>query len=264
MKTSIQITLNNLKHSKHFIRTPQKGKTKTPYYKLFATFQHPYQKKKHILYPYICCMASNYNPSNVPQNPNDPPTPTADATSPGPVQSPGGSSGQSVLSGRHSLYRGIRKRSGKWVSEIREPRKTTRIWLGTYPSPEMAAAAYDAAALALKGHDTPLNFPNSRLTYPIPASASANDIRAAAASAAETARVRTESESSSRGAQEQETNVGSTSRVEEEYDDVEELLNMPNLLVDMAGGMLVSPPRIESKSSSDESDGGGDNLWSYT
>ncbi|KAK4571738.1 hypothetical protein RGQ29_030229 [Quercus rubra] len=209
-------------------------------------------------------MASNYDPSNVPQNPNDPPTPTADATSPGPVQSPGGSSGQSVLSGRHSLYRGIRKRSGKWVSEIREPRKTTRIWLGTYPSPEMAAAAYDAAALALKGHDTPLNFPNSRLTYPIPASASANDIRAAAASAAEAARVRTESESSSRGAQEQETNVGSTSRVEEEYDDVEELLNMPNLLVDMAGGMLVSPPRIESKSSSDESDGGGDNLWSYT
>ncbi|KAK9994422.1 hypothetical protein SO802_024125 [Lithocarpus litseifolius] len=214
-------------------------------------------------------MASNYNPSNVPQNPNDPPTPTADATSPGPVQSPGGSSGQPALSGRHPMYRGIRKRSGKWVSEIREPRKTTRIWLGTYPTPEMAAAAYDAAALALKGHDTALNFPNSRLTYPTPASASASDIRAAAASAAEAARVRTESESSSRGAQqaqeqEQETNVGTTSRVEEEFVDEEELLNMPNLLVDMAGGMLVSPPRIESNSSSDESGGGGDNLWSYT
>lgn len=166
------------------------------------------------------------------------------------------------------MYRGIRKRSGKWVSEIREPRKTTRIWLGTYPTPEMAAAAYDAAALALKGYDTPLNFPNSRLSYPIPASASASDIRAAAATAAEAARVRTESESSSRGAQEQEqeqeTNVETTSRVEEEYVDEEELLNMPNLLVDMAGGMLVSPPRIESKSSSDESGGGGDNLWSYT
>ena len=128
----------------------------------------------------------------------------------------------------------------------------------------MAAAAYDAAALALKGYDTPLNFPNSRLTYPISASASASDIRAAAASAAEAARVRTESESSSRGAQEQETSVETTSRVEEEYVDEEELLNMPNLLVDMAGGMLVSPPRIESKSSSDDSDGGGDNLWSYT
>lgn len=162
------------------------------------------------------------------------------------------------------MYRGIRMRSGKWVSEIREPRKTTRIWLGTYPSPEMAAAAYDAAALALKGHDTALNFPNSRLTYPTPASASASDIRAAAASAAEAARVRTESESSSRGALEQATTVETASRVEEEFVDEEELLNMPNLLVDMAEGMLVSPPRIESNSSSDESGGGGDNLWSYT
>ncbi|KAM4069114.1 hypothetical protein ACB094_12G064900 [Castanea mollissima] len=213
-------------------------------------------------------MASNYNPSDVPQNPNDTPTPTptptpdADATSPRLAQSPGGSSGQPVLSGRHSMYRGIRKRSGKWVSEIREPRKTTRIWLGTYSSPEMAAAAYDAAALALKGHDTALNFPNSRLTYPIPASASASDIRAAAASAAEAARVRTESESSSGGGA--QTNVETASRVEDEFIDEEELLNMPNLLVDMAEGMLMSPPRIESKSSSDESGGGGDNLWSYT
>ncbi|KAJ6749486.1 hypothetical protein OIU85_000157 [Salix viminalis] len=110
----------------------------------------------------------------------------------------------------------------------------------------MAAVAYDVAALALKGQNAELNFPNSAASLPVPASTSPRDIQAAAASAA-----------AAIGAAKDALgilNTGDANKMEQEFirptvDDhfVDEdlIFDMPNVLVNMAEGMLLSPPRLD-------------------
>ncbi|KAK6147152.1 hypothetical protein DH2020_018064 [Rehmannia glutinosa] len=139
-------------------------------------------------------------------------------------------------------HRGVRKRkrSGNGFPEIREPKTPNRIWLGSFPTPEMAVVAYDVAALALKGKRAELNFPDSASSLPVPYSTSPRDIQAAAASAAAAGAAADALIGGSDALKESETEV-----VKSEFVDEDMIFDLPNVLSSMAQGLLISPPRVD-------------------
>ncbi|KAJ0604193.1 putative transcription factor AP2-EREBP family [Helianthus annuus] len=135
---------------------------------------------------------------------------------------------------RHPVYRGVRRRNpGKWVCKVREPNNQSRVWLGTYPTAEMAARAHDVAVLAMRGRSACLNFADSVWRLPVPESNNVKDIQKAAAEAAEAFR------------QTEDAVVGTYVLPEVVvYADEEEMFGMPGYIASMAEGLMVPPPQM--------------------
>ncbi|XP_022724829.1 dehydration-responsive element-binding protein 1A-like [Durio zibethinus] len=171
---------------------------------------------------------------------------------------------------RHPVFRGVRRRnSGKWVCEVREPNKRSRIWLGTFPTAEMAARAHDVAAIALRGRLACLNFADSAWRLPVPTSSDPKDIQKVAAEAAEAFRPAEHSDGNcgddaKRG---EETEVEKM-KVSENgfYLDEEAVFGTQKFFANMAAGMMMSPPCCGYDGDEHQLDAADDYvpLWSHS
>lgn len=166
------------------------------------------------------------------------------------------------LAQTNNQYRGVRKRKwGKWVSEIREPGKKTRIWLGSFESAEMAAVAHDVAALRLKGREARLNFPELIGSLPRPASSNAGDIRSAAHEAATLVRFKPDMVYSGSVMPDLvEPELGHFAPAWECFGNDELEWDSPKLWAELAQAMLMAPP-VWTSNVADVEDWTQGSLW---
>ncbi|MED6188378.1 hypothetical protein PIB30_085393 [Stylosanthes scabra] len=172
---------------------------------------------------------------------------------------------------RHPIYKGVRQRNGKWVCELRQPNNKTRVWLGTFSHPHMAAIAHDVAALAFRGDNASLNFPQSAASLPRldAETTSLKTIQLTATQAANNHFLEAKEEmsssilesSSNSNSNNNSSNDGFSSSSHEEelcsdycslgedsrsfYWDEDEVFNMPVLMNSLAEGLIITPPALE-------------------